>query len=83
MKGRRLLDLGCGDGSFTVALSAGFEEVHGIDVQDDWLEKFRARVRGEGRFHVQHMSASALTFGDRYFDTLISIESSFATTSHE
>ena len=74
MKGRRLLDVGCGDGSFTIALSAGFEEVHGIDVQDDWLEKFRARVRGEGRFHVHRMSASAMEFGDNYFDTLISIE---------
>jgi SAM-dependent methyltransferase len=74
MKGRRLLDVGCGDGCFTVALSGGFEEVHGIDVQDEWLDKFRWRVRGEDRYNVHNMSASAMQFDDGYFDTLVSIE---------
>jgi len=74
LSGGRLLDVGCGDGAFTRFLGAGFAEVHGIDVQDAYLERFRKAVSEEPRFHVANMSASAMTFPDAHFDSIVSIE---------
>ena len=72
--GERLLDVGCGDGAFTRVLAAGFREIHGIDVQDSFLENFRKAVAEDRRFHVANMSASAMTFPDAHFDSIVSIE---------
>ena len=72
--GERMLDVGCGDGGFTVVLGRRFREVHGIDVQDAYLETFRAAVRGDARYSVAKMSASAMTFPDAHFDTIVTIE---------
>ena len=74
LSGERMLDVGCGDGSFTRLLAAGFGEVHGIDVQDSYLETFRESVTGDQRFQVANMSASAMTFPDAHFEAIISIE---------
>ena len=74
LSGERLLDVGCGDGAFTRILAAGFREIHGIDVQDSFLERFRASVSGDPRFGVANMSASAMTFPDAHFDSIVSIE---------
>ena len=74
LTGQRVLDVGCGEGSFTVAVTSRFGEVHAIDVQEPGLAKFRERVHGDPRFHIQSMSASAMTFADGFFDTIISIE---------
>ncbi|HYG23650.1 MAG TPA: class I SAM-dependent methyltransferase [Verrucomicrobiae bacterium] len=72
--GKRMLDIGCGEGSFTVVLGQNFEEVHGIDVQDAFLNSFRQKVSADKRFFVQCMSASEMTFPDAHFDTIVSIE---------
>jgi SAM-dependent methyltransferase len=74
LMGGRALDVGCGDGSFTEALTGGYDEVHGIDVQKEWLDRFRARCDGDSRFHIHEMSASEMTFPDNFFDTIISVE---------
>lgn len=73
-QGNRLLDVGCGDGSFTIALSDRFDEVHGIDVQEPGLERFRERVRTNSKFSVHSMSAETLSFPANHFDTVVSIE---------
>ena len=73
-RGRRLLDVGCGDGSFTIALSSDFDEIHGIDVQEPGLDAFRTRVQNSMKFQVHSMSAEKMTFPDNYFDSIISIE---------
>ncbi len=72
--GERLLDVGCGDGAFTRVLAARFSQIHGIDVQEAYLEIFREAVNEDGRFHVSNMSASAMTFPDAHFDSIVSIE---------
>ena len=74
LTGQRVLDVGCGEGSFTVAVTGGFGEVHAIDVQEPGLAKFRERVCGDPKFHIQSMSASAMTFADGFFDTNVSME---------
>jgi SAM-dependent methyltransferase len=75
LEGRRLLDVGCGDGSFTVALSRGFDQVFAIDLQHGGLSRFRRRVAGHAKFTIAKMSASCMGFAPASFDTLISIES--------
>jgi SAM-dependent methyltransferase len=72
--GQRMLDVGCGDGAFTTILGRDFREVCGIDVQEEYLRRFRAAVAGDARFQVANMSASAMTFPDAHFDTIVSIE---------
>lgn len=74
LSGGRMLDVGCGDGAFTRLLAAKFDEIHGIDVQDSYLEKFHESVIQDHRFHVAKMSASEMTFPDAYFDSIVSIE---------
>ena len=74
LKGERLLDVGCGDGAFTRILGSGFREIHGIDVQEPYLARFHESVKEDDRFAVHQMSASALTFPDDYFDTIVTIE---------
>jgi ubiquinone/menaquinone biosynthesis C-methylase UbiE len=73
-QGQRLLDVGCGDGTFTIRLGDGFSEVYGIDVQDHYLAKFRQFVSQRGNYHVMHMSASAMKFPDEFFDKVVTLE---------
>ena len=74
LSGSRLLDVGCGDGAFTRILAANFVEIHGIDVQEPFLEDFRKIVAGDARYRVANMSASEMTFPDAHFDSIVSIE---------
>jgi SAM-dependent methyltransferase len=75
LQGERLLDVGCGEGSFTEAIAAnGYREIVGIDVQEHWLEHFRMRVKGDPRYRILNMSASEMTFAAGYFDTVLTVE---------
>jgi SAM-dependent methyltransferase len=74
LSGDRLLDVGCGDGTFTRVLAAGFREVYGIDIQDAYLEQFRVALGGEKHFTIANMSASEMQFRDDHFDTIVTIE---------
>jgi ubiquinone/menaquinone biosynthesis C-methylase UbiE len=73
-QGQRLLDVGCGDGTFTLRLGDDFSEVYGIDVQDHYLAKFRESVSDRGNYHVMHMSASGMDFPDEFFDKVVTLE---------
>lgn len=70
----RLLDVGCGDGSFTIQLGNGFNEVFGIDVQETFLTRFCEAVEKDARFNVLNMSASAMSFKDAFFDVIVTVE---------
>lgn len=76
LKGTRLLDVGCGEGSFTEILGRTFPEVYGIDVQPSHLDSFRARVQDQHgkKYAITNMDASAMDFPDCFFDTIVSIE---------
>ena len=69
-----MLDVGCGDGAFTQVLGTDFREVHGIDVQEPYLEAFRETIKGDDRYTIVNMSASTMTFPDAHFDTIVTIE---------
>lgn len=68
LSGLRLLDLGCGNGSYTVELARRAAWVCGVDAQQQYLDSFRApipRVRGLGE---------TLPFRDGAFDAVTVIE---------
>ena len=68
-----MLDVGCGTGTFTFEVGRNFSEVHGVDVQPDYIASF-ARDAPDAK-HVPHLvSAASLPFPDAYFDSIISLE---------
>ena len=70
----RMLDVGCGDGTFTMVLGQGCSEVHAVDVQENYLARFRNAINKDEKFVISNMSASALRYPDGYFDTIVTIE---------
>ncbi|GLW99710.1 class I SAM-dependent methyltransferase [Microtetraspora sp. NBRC 16547] len=76
-KGERLLDVGCGDGSYTVRLAEGFTKVDGVDIESVRLKMFAERIEGTDlaeRITIREMSASELDFPDDTFDLVTAIE---------
>jgi SAM-dependent methyltransferase len=74
LKGDHLLDVGCGDGSFTIPLAENFGKVTAIDVQQPFLDAFAKKVSGQQKFRILNMSAEMMEFHGSTFDTLITIE---------
>ena len=74
LRGQRLLDIGCGDGTFTIMVGSEFREVHGVDVQPENIELFKRRVGNESKYTPHLCSATRLNFPCEYFDAVISIE---------
>jgi ubiquinone/menaquinone biosynthesis C-methylase UbiE len=73
LKGRRLLEIGCGDGRLTWALAERAAAVVAIDPDGRAVARARRtlprRVRGRVRFEVGH--AETLPYPDGAFDTAI------------
>jgi ubiquinone/menaquinone biosynthesis C-methylase UbiE len=77
LSGDRLLDIGCGDGSYTCRLASGFNSVDAIDIQTDQLTIFARAVEGmpaADRITIREMSAAELDYQDSSFDLVTSIE---------
>jgi SAM-dependent methyltransferase len=72
--GERLLDLGCGDGTFTIHFSKNYREIHGIDIQQKNLDAFARKTSGDPRLHLHNMSSSSMDFPDNHFDTIMTLE---------
>lgn len=88
LTGSRLLDVGCGNGAYTLRMARRFGQTVGIDLEPDRIGDFRAllaaREAGEadpasdvaraGDVEVLLGSASDLSFPDGHFDTVTAIE---------
>lgn len=68
-----LLDVGCGNGAYTMELAASFDEVVGIDIEPDRLEDFRAAC-DLPHVTVVEGSAADTGFEDGAFDAVVAIE---------
>jgi len=70
---QRMLDLGCGDGSFTmkVAEMLSAKEVYGVDIDSESIKE--ARVRGVKAYEAD-LNADKLPFPDESFDVVTAFE---------
>ncbi len=73
LKAGRLLDIGCGDGNFTMlmAKSCGAKEVYGVDISEKGVEM--AKKNGIKAFKVD-VDEEGLPFSDNYFDVVTALE---------
>lgn len=77
LRGDRILDIGCGNGSYTERLADGFAHVTGVEVEEVRLEEFRQRIAARpdaDRFELRLQSAEALEDPDGTYDAVIAIE---------
>ncbi|HEU5195174.1 MAG TPA: class I SAM-dependent methyltransferase [Methylomirabilota bacterium] len=68
IRGKRLLNVGCGTGGFNVLAEAAGAEVWGVDENPDAVAITRARMRGGER--AVHGVAESLPFPDASFDVV-------------
>src|SRR5271170_40695 len=74
LQGARLLDVGCGDGTFTIPLGENFEEIYGIDVQESNIRGFLSKLDPHSKYKPLLQPATRTDFPDSYFDAIITIE---------
>jgi ubiquinone/menaquinone biosynthesis C-methylase UbiE len=77
IRGERLLDLGCGDGTFTRRFADSFDHVTAADVEPERLGMFRAAVDGtplESKLVIREMPGEHLDLADGSVDMVTMIE---------
>lgn len=76
LKGDRLLDVGCGDGTYTRRFAEGFKHVTAVDVEPERLLDFRTEIAGTefGRIVIRQMAAEELDLPNDHFDAVTTIE---------
>lgn len=68
--GKRVLDVGCGDGFLALQLKKNFKEVYGVDVNEIDLAIAR-RINPKKQVHFIKASATNLPFKNEFFDVVI------------
>ena len=71
---KRYLDVGCGNGFITELVAPSFDEVVGIDMEEERLEDFRAHVNGKPNFQILLMSAAKIEFPNEFFPFITTFE---------
>lgn len=73
-KTKRYLDVGCGNGFITEYIASEFDEVVGIDMENERLEDFRAHASANPRYRIMEMSAANIEFPNDVFSFITSFE---------
>ena len=73
VRGKRVLDLGCGDGRLAIGVARYAKTVVGVDPDDELIRSARARARAAGHGNVRFAvgAAQSLEFADGAFDVVI------------
>jgi len=69
--GKRLLDVGCGDGSFILRVKDQFEEVFGLDISPIAVELCRKNGIKASQINLNEQT---IPYPDGFFDTIVSLE---------
>jgi 2-polyprenyl-3-methyl-5-hydroxy-6-metoxy-1,4-benzoquinol methylase len=69
--GKRLLDVGCGDGSFILRVKDQFEEVFGLDISPMAVELCRKNGIKASQINL---NGQTTPYPDGFFDTIVSLE---------
>jgi ubiquinone/menaquinone biosynthesis C-methylase UbiE len=69
----KLLDVGCGTGSFLRAIEDLVEAAQGVDLSAGMLEQARARSAGSGKLSFTKIDGPHLPFADDSFDAVTSV----------
>src|SRR3982075_223498 len=71
--GKRVLDLGCGDGRFALGVASFAAKVEGVDPDEEGIAaaKKDARKGGAGNVHFGAGAAQPLPYPDGAFDVVI------------
>jgi ubiquinone/menaquinone biosynthesis C-methylase UbiE len=69
LRGRRVLDVGCGTGRLAVALAERGSRVWGIDPSEEMLAQ--ARAHADGTVALKRASAESLPFKDGWFEAAV------------
>lgn len=69
--GERLLDVGCGDGTFAALVKNKYQEVYGVDISAEAIR--RAEGKGIKVFQV-NLNSEPLPFAPDYFDTVTCLD---------
>jgi ubiquinone/menaquinone biosynthesis C-methylase UbiE len=73
VRGKRVLDLGCGDGRFALGVARHAKQVMGIDPDPDLIRTAARRARRAGLRNVRFAvgAAQSLDLPDEAFDVVI------------
>src|SRR5699024_7098097 len=72
LKGKIVLDLGCGDGHFSkYCIKNGAQKVIGIDISNNMIERAK-EINGDDNIEFKCMPMEDLNFTDQKFDLIIS-----------
>ena len=72
----RVLDFGCGPGSFLLCIAPLCREVVGVDISEKFVSRARDAIAESGftNGRVLHAAPSHLPFADGYFDALLMVD---------
>lgn len=73
LEGGQLLDVGCGNGAYSLRMAEQVDLVVGIDIEPDRLDDFRDAAAGTST-KVLQASATAMPFRSQSFDAVTAIE---------
>src|SRR5947209_8965264 len=71
VRGRAVLDVGCGTGRHALRLAAAGAIVHALDFSEAMLQRARAKPGAEAVTFLSHDLARPLPFPDRSFDRVL------------
>lgn len=74
ISGGRVLDVACGLGFGTILLSAVARKVYGVDVDQKTVHQAQRLTRTKTNIVIRKADAIKLTFGNNFFDTVVSFE---------
>ena len=71
--GREVLEVGCGNGNFTVLLSQHCPRVVAVDINEEYVLAAQTRLEGKPGVEVVQQDATKIQ-GDRIFDTIVMLD---------